>query len=186
MSTLRFLLPRRPFNIPKHVPRRISPQFPRYNSTLPTPKDTSLSGKLKELSRKYGKAAIGVYLGISLIDYAFAFLLVHQLGATRIAAYEDSIYRKIRQWTGKEDTMTKIQQSSRDVINSAAETIDETFGTNYEEPRKSGIWTEAVIAYGIHKALFIFIRVPVTVAITPSIVKTLVKRGWKIGPAAVK
>ena len=38
-----------------------------------------------------------------------------------------------------------------------------------------GLWTELALAYAIHKSL-IFIRVPITAAVTPKVVKML--RGW--------
>ncbi|RCK67878.1 N-terminal acetyltransferase 2 [Candida viswanathii] len=41
-------------------------------------------------------------------------------------------------------------------------------------------WTEFAIAYGIHKSL-IFIRVPITAAITPGVVKLLRGWGFRIG-----
>jgi len=42
------------------------------------------------------------------------------------------------------------------------------------------LWTQFVLAYAIHKS-FIFIRVPLAVAITPKVVKTLRSWGWQIG-----
>ena len=39
----------------------------------------------------------------------------------------------------------------------------------------ASLWTELVLAYAIHKS-FIFIRVPLTAAVTPKVVKVL--RGW--------
>ena len=48
-----------------------------------------------------------------------------------------------------------------------------------------GIWTQVLLAYGVHKSL-IFIRVPVTLAITPKIAKTLRSWGWNVGKPAVK
>lgn len=44
----------------------------------------------------------------------------------------------------------------------------------------SGIWTQLALAYALHKT-FIFVRVPLTAAITPKIVKTLRSWGWNIG-----
>jgi hypothetical protein len=41
--------------------------------------------------------------------------------------------------------------------------------------RFTGIWTQLALAYAVHKS-FIFIRVPLTAAILPKVVKTL--RGW--------
>lgn len=46
--------------------------------------DTSLSGRLKKLSREYGWAAVGIYLGLSILDFPFCFLLVRTLGTDRI------------------------------------------------------------------------------------------------------
>lgn len=43
-----------------------------------------------------------------------------------------------------------------------------------------GIWTQLALAYAIHKS-FIFIRVPLTVAATPKVVKVLRSWGWDIG-----
>jgi N-terminal acetyltransferase 2 len=45
----------------------------------------------------------------------------------------------------------------------------------------SGLATQLALAYAIHKS-FIFIRVPITAAITPRIVKQLRSWGWHIGP----
>lgn len=44
----------------------------------------------------------------------------------------------------------------------------------------AGIWTQLVFAYAIHKS-FIFIRVPLTAAVTPKVVKILRRWGWDIG-----
>ncbi len=44
----------------------------------------------------------------------------------------------------------------------------------------TGIWTQLALAYAIHKS-FIFIRVPLTAAVTPKVVKTLRGWGWDIG-----
>jgi Protein of unknown function (DUF1279) len=44
----------------------------------------------------------------------------------------------------------------------------------------TGLWTQLALAYAIHKS-FIFIRVPLTAAVTPKVVKTLRSWGWNIG-----
>lgn len=49
----------------------------------------------------------------------------------------------------------------------------------------TGIWTQLALAYAIHKS-FIFVRVPLTAAITPKIVKTLRGWGWNIGRPTTK
>lgn len=44
----------------------------------------SLSARLRKLSREYGWAAAGVYLGLSVLDFPFCFLLVKWAGTDRI------------------------------------------------------------------------------------------------------
>jgi hypothetical protein len=44
----------------------------------------------------------------------------------------------------------------------------------------AGLATQLALAYAIHKS-FIFIRVPITAAITPKVVKVLRGWGWDIG-----
>ena len=48
----------------------------------------SLSARLKKLSREYGWSAVGVYLGLSVLDFPFCFLLVRIVGTDRIGAIE--------------------------------------------------------------------------------------------------
>jgi hypothetical protein len=43
-----------------------------------------------------------------------------------------------------------------------------------------GLATQLALAYAIHKS-FIFVRIPLTVAVTPRIVKQLRAWGWNIG-----
>jgi len=57
-------------------------------------------------------------------------------------------------------------------------------GVHDAEEANSGdnasIWTQLALAYAIHKS-FIFLRVPLTAAVTPKVVKTLRGWGWNIG-----
>ncbi|THC94591.1 hypothetical protein EYZ11_005914 [Aspergillus tanneri] len=53
-----------------------------------------------------------------------------------------------------------------------------------EEPQvkaqgEASLWTQVALAYAIHKSL-IFVRVPLTAAITPKVVKVLRQWGWDI------
>lgn len=51
----------------------------------------SLSARFKELSRKYGWAAVGVYLGLSVLDFPFCFLAVRLIGSDRIGEAEHAV-----------------------------------------------------------------------------------------------
>jgi hypothetical protein len=46
--------------------------------------------------------------------------------------------------------------------------------------RHIGLAAQLALAYAIHKS-FMFIRVPITAAITPKVVKVLRSWGWNIG-----
>lgn len=47
----------------------------------------TLSQRLKKLSKEYGWAAVGVYLGLSVLDFPFCFLLVRIVGTDTIGKY---------------------------------------------------------------------------------------------------
>lgn len=47
----------------------------------------SLSARLKKLSREYGWAAVGVYFGLSVLDFPFCFALVRFIGVDRIGTF---------------------------------------------------------------------------------------------------
>jgi hypothetical protein len=47
-----------------------------------------------------------------------------------------------------------------------------------EKPEAASVWTEIALAYTIHKTLFALIRVPLTVAITPPLVKWYHRKGY--------
>lgn len=52
----------------------------------------SLSQRLKKLSKEYGWTAVGVYFGLSVLDFPFCFLLVKVVGTERIGKRQDSLY----------------------------------------------------------------------------------------------
>jgi hypothetical protein len=49
----------------------------------------------------------------------------------------------------------------------------------------AGLATQLALAYAIHKS-FIFLRVPLTAAVTPKVVKVLRSWGWQIGKRRAK
>ncbi|EEH37065.1 hypothetical protein PAAG_07483 [Paracoccidioides lutzii Pb01] len=53
-------------------------------------------------------------------------------------------------------------------------------GTETETEAGASLWTQLALAYAVHKSL-IFIRVPITAAVTPKVVKVLRQWGWDIG-----
>ncbi|KAJ5373556.1 hypothetical protein N7517_005562 [Penicillium concentricum] len=132
----------------------------------------SLSQRLKKLSREYGWAALGVYLGLSALDFPFCFAAVRLLGVERIGYYEHVVVGFV-----KDKLKTVWPQTKGSEAEDGQGQLAQAEERNQEE---ASIWTQLVFAYAIHKS-FVFIRVPLTAAVTPKVVKTLRGWGWDIG-----
>ncbi|OQE18438.1 hypothetical protein PENFLA_c021G09260 [Penicillium flavigenum] len=132
----------------------------------------SLSQRLKKLSREYGWAALGVYLGLSALDFPFCFAAVRLLGVERIGHYEQVVIEFVKDKLESVWPQTKSSEAE-DGQGQLAQAEER----NQDE---ASIWTQLVFAYAIHKS-FVFIRVPLTAAVTPKVVKTLRRWGWDIG-----
>lgn len=130
-------------------------QQARPNSTA-APKPKGIKGLMAE----YGYTALGVYFGLSLVDYPFCFLAVHQLGPERMARYQNSAKQVFGYGVPDED-------------------FHDVYMASHSEDDKQGYYkqllAEGLVAYGVHK-LLVVVRLPATAAILPWVVKTL--RGW--------
>ncbi|KAJ5542017.1 hypothetical protein N7535_004435 [Penicillium sp. DV-2018c] len=133
----------------------------------------SLSQRLKKLSREYGWSALGVYLALSALDFPFCFAAVRLLGVERIGYYEHVIVSFVKDAVKSVAPAGMMGNADEDGQGRLAQAEER----NQEE---ASIWTQLVFAYAIHKS-FIFIRVPVTAAVTPKVVKILRGWGWDIG-----
>ncbi|KAL9116303.1 MAG: hypothetical protein Q9187_007174 [Circinaria calcarea] len=181
--------------------RRFASSQPPFNPTpnLNSPEPAlSLSQRLRKLSREYGWSALGVYLLLSAIDFPFSFLAVRLLGTDRIGRWEHIIVEWLKRaspiqiptrkaapavevvGTGTTVEAYGVVDPKNDVV--AVPGYDH--GVKEAEQRNrsenASIWTQLALAYAIHKS-FIFIRVPLTAAITPKVVKVLRGWGWNIG-----
>lgn len=154
----------------------------------------SLSQRLKQLSKEYGWAALGVYLGLSLLDFPVCFLAVRLLGTERIGHYEEAI--KSTFWSIIRLAFPEAGKKSPEEI-AAHEAEKATKATQREghinadgvfvQPSNldASIWTQLGLAYLVHKSL-IFFRVPLTAAILPKVVRTLRGWGYNIGKKTPK
>ncbi|KAH6875301.1 hypothetical protein J4E91_004335 [Alternaria rosae] len=156
---------------------------PHLGSPEPAP---SVSQRLKKLSREYGWTAVGVYLGLSLIDFPLCFMAVRLLGTDRIGHYEHvlknalwSVVRLVIPDAGKkpvaaEADETTAEATAREGYVEAGKAVGHDGGSN------ASIWSQLGLAYLVHKSL-IFFRVPLTAAVLPKVVKTLRSWGYNIG-----
>jgi len=78
-----------------------SKNSPHLNPTphLGSPEPTGIQARLKKLSKEYGWVALGVYFGLSLLDFPFCFLAVRLAGPERIGQIEHSIMTRVKSWT---------------------------------------------------------------------------------------
>ncbi|KAK0615883.1 hypothetical protein B0T17DRAFT_359540 [Bombardia bombarda] len=164
------------------------------NPKAAEPEPATLSAKLKKLSREYGWAAVGVYFSLSVLDFPFCFMLVRIVGTEKIAAIEHVVVTWVQKaipdrvkefWHDYREALKENrleQQGGAAVLEERAEMAG--WGVKEaEEKRKSdgaSLTTQLALAYAIHKS-FIFVRVPLTAAILPKVVKVLRSWGWNIG-----
>ncbi|KAF2142497.1 uncharacterized protein K452DRAFT_270184 [Aplosporella prunicola CBS 121167] len=150
----------------------------------------SFSQRMRKLSREYGWVALGVYLGLSVLDFPFCFMAVRMLGVDRIGRWEHAVvgafwnavslvYPEAR--PAKKERMPEGAAKAEDgagIVDGALMDVAEADEAN--SGSQATIWTQLALAYAIHKS-FIFLRVPLTAAVTPKIVKVLRGWGWNIG-----
>ncbi|OJI81573.1 hypothetical protein ASPTUDRAFT_836385 [Aspergillus tubingensis CBS 134.48] len=145
---------------PGNIFRRSFFRSARSNSSAQSEQQApSLSQRLRTLSKEYGWSALWVYLILSAVDFPLCFMAVRLAGVERIGHYEHVISESVK------GAVRKVWPPSEE-----------------EEKANGGeasLWTQLALAYAVHKSL-IFIRVPLTAAITPNVVKVLRGWGWDI------
>ncbi|KAI5842245.1 hypothetical protein BZA05DRAFT_344517 [Tricharina praecox] len=178
--TAHILTPRRPITTPR---RPFSHTTPRPSAPPPPPASKpTLSARLKSLSKEYGYSALGVYLALSALDFPFCFLAVRTIGSERIGEYEEVVVAHARGWWNVAAPVAGLPVWRKGRGEGELEELREAEGEGGRGAamHHAGIWTELALAYAIHKS-FIFVRVPLTAAVTPKVVKTLRGWGWDIG-----
>lgn len=143
--------------------------------------DAPVTGGLRErlrvIMRRYGWWALGIYLGLSLLDFSLTFAAIHFYGGDNIRELD----RVVRGWLGLAKPEVKPPKPVTPSPDAAASGTAQAAAV--EEPSDwdelaSRLSTEAVLAYGIHKTVFLPVRAGITAAFTPAIVRWMVRRGW--------
>ncbi|CAG8610180.1 1151_t:CDS:1 [Paraglomus occultum] len=171
--------------------RPIFPPFFRQYSTPSTHSATnntatssqthlSMADRLKQLTRQYGLGAVFVYVAISTIDLGITFVAVRTAGTERVKKAEDWMMENFGGWiTIWRNRNTDEKNANEDT--SGTETRELEKMREAEREGKPPSWASIfVIAYGIHKVL-VPLRLGLTAAVTPPLVKRLRKMGWNIG-----
>ncbi|PVI04410.1 hypothetical protein DM02DRAFT_716238 [Periconia macrospinosa] len=138
----------------------------------PPSESHSIYARLKKLTREYGYTVMGVYVALSIVDFPLCFLAVKLLGEKRVAHAEHVVVGGVKSIFSK-----ILPQASESEVQEESVKNDNEFDENSTDLTEADatIWTQLALAFVIHKS-FMFIRVPLTAAVTPKVVKTL--RGW--------
>ncbi|KAG8213846.1 hypothetical protein J3R82DRAFT_10590 [Butyriboletus roseoflavus] len=160
---------RRPVFLPRaSLSRHYRVSAPRLTPENPSslPPNATVSQRLKHLVKAYGWYALGVYLVFSALDFTVAFVGIKLLGAEQVsqaAAYVKQVVFGFFQHKPPEPGRDEIERKN---------------GSH------EGLYAMLVLAYTIHKTLFLPVRVGLTAALTPRIVGWLRARGWAGGEGA--
>lgn len=151
-----------------HFPARLTAAIPTSPSSDPQnslPPNASLSQRLKHLIKSYGWYALGVYIVLSALDFGVAFVGVNLLGAEYVSQVAAGIKGIVA------DTLhSRPAEPGRDEI--------EPIHNAQTKGGQEGFYAMLVLAYTIHKTLFLPVRVGLTAAFTPRLVRWLGNRGW--------
>lgn len=90
------LQPRQRTTLTNRNTRRTNSSSSTSNSNTSAKEDNSLSQRLRTLSREYGWAALGVYLGLSALDFPVCFVAVRLLGVERIGYWEHVVVSSVK------------------------------------------------------------------------------------------
>ncbi|KAL5386474.1 hypothetical protein DPSP01_004199 [Paraphaeosphaeria sporulosa] len=149
--------------------KRSTNSHPDPTPHLGSPEPQSFTARLKKLSREYGWTVVGVYLALTVADLPLCFLAVKYVGAERIDHVEHVVVGGAKDLIGRyfPNLFDKGGESDSEIEAAQAEQEEQSGGPTF--------WTKLGLVFLVHKS-FIFIRVPLTAAVTPKVVKTL--RGW--------
>ncbi|KAI0030777.1 hypothetical protein K488DRAFT_53526 [Vararia minispora EC-137] len=143
-------------------PSRLS--FSNSTSHDPLPPNATLSQRLKHLVRAYGWYALGVYAVVSILDFGVAFAGINILGAE----YVSSVATAAKAWV-----FSLINRTP-----DAAPAADQTTAAAATAGGQEGLYAMLLLAYTVHKTIFLPVRIGVTATCTPRIVGWLRARGW--------
>ncbi|KAG8772777.1 hypothetical protein FRC15_002516 [Serendipita sp. 397] len=139
------------------------PGSPDASSTIDD--NAPLTTRLKTLIKSYGLYAIGVYLVLGVVDFSIAFAAINFLGAEQV---------------GK--VTTYIKESVKNVLHGSSPDDSPDGHINGKESPSvvgsEGLYAMIVLAYTVHKVVFLPFRAGMTIAFTPRLVRWLRSKGW--------
>lgn len=173
-----------------------SRQRPQH-ATLPSSNTLSFSQRFKALTKEYGRYAVMVYFGISMLDLPVAYGLVQLLGIEHVKALQEWVLASLSHVTSAvtnagppADLPGSIATDGGLVTVPKSQEVAASDSRLRSLMRQWGIssttLTAMAMAYTIHKTVFLPVRVAATAAVTPPLVKWLRRRGIISIPSPVR
>ncbi|KAJ7132887.1 hypothetical protein C8R43DRAFT_1073488 [Mycena crocata] len=144
-----------------HFPARLTASPPPPES-YSLPPDATRYERLKHLFKSYGWYALGVYVVLSALDFGVAFGLINIIGAEYVERLSTS---------AKEFALGLVRSKPPEPGLDELEPAPASGG-------HEGLYAMLLLAYTVHKTLFLPVRVGLTAWLTPSLVGWLRGRGW--------
>lgn len=140
-----------------------------------TVKTTKPETGIKKLMKTYGYSALVVYIGVTFISLPLCFFTVHSMGAEKISIYMN---RGKQLFGYGESTDEAVVEKIREKKIELEKQRENGTHTRWSEFKQSTLLAEFIIAYGLHKSL-IFVRIPLTAAVTPTMARLFKQWGFK-------
>ncbi|KAG6334006.1 hypothetical protein ID866_5089 [Astraeus odoratus] len=143
---------------------------PPEDGSAALPPNATFSQRLKYLIKSYGWYAAGVYFVLSALDFTVAFVGISLLGADQVAHATTYV---------KETILEILQTRPPEPSSGEVERVEVERG-------QEGLYAMIVLAYTIHKTLFLPVRIGLTATLTPRLVGWLRARGWAGGEGTMR
>lgn len=114
-----------------------------------------------------------MYIILSAVDFSVAFAGINVLGAE----YVSQVTSAAKEWINGVLHSTPQEPGSQEMDS----TTQPSSGSGHEE-----LWAMLVLAYTVHKTLFLPVRIGLTAAFTPRLVGWLRTRGWAGGAGTMR
>lgn len=150
---------------------------------------------IKKLISVYGYSALIVYIGVTFISLPGCYFTVHSLGEERISIFinrgkqmfgygeidDDAVRNKVqsRQLERIKRREEYVKERLEEDNDNKVLSIRDRLQVKWDSIKTSPILTELILAYGLHKSL-IFVRIPLTAAITPTLARYLPRAAARV------
>ena len=135
---------------------------------LEPPPSAPLTARLKHLIKSYGWYALGVYITLGTIDFGVAFALINFFGAEHVGQLTAFVKAHVLGMLGREPAPVEPGKE------------------NSTDAGSESLYAMVVLAYTVHKTLFLPFRAGLTIALTPRLVRWLHAKGWAGGAGALR